>query len=502
MALSRGKKVSLGFLVALAGLGQIPTQDAIPSDPSERAAPIDLTSFLPTNPPRRVNILFIHHSCGGQLLADRGEDYEYARCIHMAHGNGGELRKKLIEAGYFVNEASYGSIVGEKTDLWDWEPKFRKEMDRVLDTIRNDARSNGTAINDVVVFKSCYPNNRFGEEHEHAPVVNDDANDAGVEKTLPAPVVEGEPGPAAHGESAHGESAHGESAHGESAHGESAHGESAHGESAHGEGHAESEEEPDLTVSNAKKALDSLLPLFAQHPKTLFIYMTAPPNSGWLEKQPLWKKLAKQTWRKFRKHPTELEEAKAVGARARDFNSWAYSKDGWLSGYTQKNVLVFDYYDILTDRGQSNFLVPLFTSKLDTSDEHPNYDGNMSATDAFMPFINRALQHAGLVAPQLTPAAKAAAEAVIRAAEEAAKALEEAAKAAAELAAMDGGVPDGGTALRGDARAEPEPEPVATDDHLLSPIEREMRRRPKPPKRNLKGGTLSGSKEPPPVENP
>ena len=150
MALSRGKKVSLGFLVALAGLGQIPTQDAIPSDPSERAAPIDLTSFLPTNPPRRVNILFIHHSCGGQLLADRGEDYEYARCIHMAHGNGGELRKKLIEAGYFVNEASYGSIVGEKTDLWDWEPKFRKEMDRVLDTIRNDARSNGTAINDVV----------------------------------------------------------------------------------------------------------------------------------------------------------------------------------------------------------------------------------------------------------------------------------------------------------------------------------------------------------------
>jgi hypothetical protein len=167
-----------------------------------------------------------------------------------------------------------------------------------------------------------------------------------------------------------------------------------------------------------------------------------------------------------------------MGARARAFNSWVVDKDGWLAGYPLKNVVVFDYYDVLTDHGASNFLVPLYADKVDNTDEHPNYDGNMSATDYFMPFIVRAVQYAGLVPEQLTPAAKAArqaAEEAAKAAEAAARAAEEAAKAAAEAGESEA--------------AEPKKDEVP--DHLLSPIERKLRGKEKP-KPNLKGGTLSG----------
>ena len=504
MALSRGKKMALGLLVALVAAGQIPTQETLPSDPVERPNPVDLSMLLPTNPPRPIQVLFIHHSCGGQLLADHGaEDYEYAKCIFMSHVNGGDLRKRLVEAGFLVNEASYGSVIGDKTDLWDWEATFKKEMERIVDTRLNDARFNGTAANEVVVFKSCYPNNRFGEEIEHAAVVTDDALDAGVEKTLPAPALAGE---APHGEPG-AEAPHGE--HGaEAAHGEHAeavahagaeenHAEHAvHGEAnsehceGHGMAHEGPEEEPDLTVSNAQAALKKLLPLFAQRPKTLFIYMTAPPNAGVLAKQPLWKKLAKKAWHKWRKTPTEVDEAKAMGDRARAFNSWVADRDGWLKDYPLKNVLVFDYYDVLTDRGQSNFLTPLFANKIDNTDEHPNFDGNMSAADAFMPFINRAVQRAGLVAPQLTPAARAAEEAAKAAEEAAAKAATLAAEEAARMAAL---YPDGG-APSPDAGPVAEATPAAEEvpDHLLTPIERKLRHPKRPAKKQLTAGTLSG----------
>jgi pyruvate/2-oxoglutarate dehydrogenase complex dihydrolipoamide acyltransferase (E2) component len=500
MALSRGKKIALGLVVAVVAAGQIPTQESIPSDPVERPTPVDLSGYLPMNPPRKINVLFIHHSCGGQLLADHGEDYQYARCIYMANENGGELRKKLTEAGFVVNEASYGSIVGEKTDLFDWEPKFRKEMERIVDTRMNDARFNGTAINEIVVFKSCYPNNRFLEDREPEPA-HEEAGDAGPERTIPAPAAEahGEQAAAGHGEG-HGEGhgdGHGEHAaegHGEG-HGERAaegHGEG-HGEhAAEGHGEAAGEETPELTVANAKKALASLLPIFEKHPKTLFVYMTAPPNAGVLPKQPLWKKLAKKAWHKWRKTPSELDEAKAMGARARAFNSWVVDKDGWLAAYPLKNVVVFDYYDVLTDHGASNFLVPLFANKDDKTDEHPNYDGNMSATDYFMPFIDRAVQHAGLVPEQLTPAAKAARQAAAeaaKAAEEAARAAEEAAKAAAAA----------GEPAEPEPFVDGKPKKEEVPDHLLSPIERKLRGREKP-KRNLKGGTLSGAPVTPPGE--
>ncbi|MEZ4387948.1 MAG: hypothetical protein R3D98_10330 [Candidatus Krumholzibacteriia bacterium] len=120
-----------------------------------------------TSPARELNLLFIHNSCGGQLFADPGPIQggesratgEY--CIHVSHPNGGGLRTRLEQAGYQVHEASYGSILGEHTDICQWRRKFAEHMDRVLRTRHQDELLPDGQRNQIVAFKSCYPNNVF-----------------------------------------------------------------------------------------------------------------------------------------------------------------------------------------------------------------------------------------------------------------------------------------------------------------------------------------------------
>ncbi len=119
-----------------------------------------------------LDLLFIHHSCGGQLLADRGERVgggrdSAERCIYASHPNGGGLRTALEGAGFQVNEASYGSVVGDATDICHWRGKFADHMDRILKTQRQDVPLPEGRTNCVVLFKSCFPNNRFtGRGHD------------------------------------------------------------------------------------------------------------------------------------------------------------------------------------------------------------------------------------------------------------------------------------------------------------------------------------------------
>jgi hypothetical protein len=113
-----------------------------------------------------VQFLFIHHSCGGQLLAAPGERVgggpdSGELCIYDSHPNGGDLRAQLTARGYQVNDASYGSIVGEDTDICHWHAKFRDRMDRILRTRRQDELLPEGVTNAVVAFKSCFPNNAF-----------------------------------------------------------------------------------------------------------------------------------------------------------------------------------------------------------------------------------------------------------------------------------------------------------------------------------------------------
>jgi hypothetical protein len=323
MATMKTKRRSLFVLIGLAVLGaaafvpvggeRVEASDASPGE----AATMDLSSHSAEPPGEPIDFLFLHHSIGGQLLADPGPE-EGAHSIHRTHPNGGGLRALLEGAGYRVHEASYDSVVGHRTDLADWAPKFREQMDRILRTEMQDELLPDGRRNRVVAFKSCYPNSKM---------VGDGT---------------GEGDPAV----------------------------------------------PELTVANAKAALRALLPLFREHPDTLFVYFTAPPVAPGLHSDPAWKWIAKRVLGRGMT-PERLRES---GLRARSFNDWVKSPDGWLGGYEGNNVVVFDYYDILTG-GRSGLLAYPTGNGYDS---HPSAEGQRRAAEAFVPFLNRAVRRAGI----------------------------------------------------------------------------------------------------------
>ena len=276
---------------------------------------MDLSAYSDEPPAEALDFLFIHHSTGGQLLADPGPAAgEHA--IHPTHPNGGGLRRLLEEAGYRVHEASYDSRVGHDTDLGDWLPKFRGQMDAVLRVGHQDEPLADGRRNQVVAFKSCFPNSDFVGEG-----------------TAPGdPAV------------------------------------------------------PELTLENARAEMRALLPLFREHPDTLFVYFTAPPRAPRLRADPAWKWLAKR----LTGRGTTPERLRERAALARRFNDWMTSPDGWLAGYDGRNVVAFDYFDLLT--GGDGDLLAHPTG--DGFDSHPSSEGQQRAARAFVPFLNRAVRRA------------------------------------------------------------------------------------------------------------
>jgi hypothetical protein len=150
-------------------------------------------------------------------------------------------------------------------------------------------------------------------------------------------------------------------------------------------------------VENAKATLRALLPIFEKHPDTLFVYLTAPAIAPKPEKLPLYRVLVRAL-----KGRTEPAWTSQQATWARSFNDWVVSEGGWLKDYKHKNVVVFDYYGVLTGDGKSN--LSIYPSG-DGSDSHPTAEGNQAAAKAFVPFLNRAVRRAGLAAAEPTTAA-------------------------------------------------------------------------------------------------
>ena len=262
-----------------------------------------------------LELLFIHHSCGGQLLASPGPD-QGTNAIFATHPNGGGLRSNLEESGYSVHEASYGSRIGQNTDILDWLPKFRDHMDDILACDSQDTRYSDGRRNKIVLIKSCFPNNAFKA--------------AGIP-----------PGNFAG---------------------------------------------PELTVWNAKAAYNALLLEFRKHPEVLFVVMTAPPLAPKKMPLPLWRQLINKV------RGNDHDPAVSAGL-AREFNNWLAGEGDWLKNSSVSNVVVFDYYDVLTQHGESNF------SMFPTGggfDSHPSRAGNQMAAQAFVLFLNSAVRRAGL----------------------------------------------------------------------------------------------------------
>jgi hypothetical protein len=136
--------------------------------------------------------------------------------------------------------------------------------------------------------------------------------------------------------------------------------------------------------------MKALLPHFERRPDVLFVYVTAPPLAP-LRSERGYKWAA----RKLGLLPGR-PSLKDSALLARRFNNWVKAPGGWLEGYAGSNVVVYDYYDLLTGQGRSDLL--LYPTQ-GGQDSHPSSEGNSLSAAPFVPLLNRAVRRAGLLQP-------------------------------------------------------------------------------------------------------
>jgi hypothetical protein len=124
-------------------------------------------------------------------------------------------------------------------------------------------------------------------------------------------------------------------------------------------------------IADEKGIYNSLLPYFEAHPDKMFVLVTPPPMQS-ISDPPM----------------------------TRELCDWLADRDnGWLAGLLTGNVFVFDLYDVLTHPDAHHHLVDGVevheavhgsdTLYYDSDgDDHPNTDGNVKATEEFVPLLN------------------------------------------------------------------------------------------------------------------
>jgi len=118
----------------------------------------------PSPPTSAVKLIFIHHSTGGNWLADANPDQP-----------AGGLGRALMENNYFVSATNYGwgpLSIGDRTDIPDW-PEWFTGLDSaaILSALYAESGQNFSGFgwwprlaqdpggeNRVILFKSCFPN--------------------------------------------------------------------------------------------------------------------------------------------------------------------------------------------------------------------------------------------------------------------------------------------------------------------------------------------------------
>ncbi len=121
----------------------------------------------PGPPSKPVKLVFIHHSCGENWLAD---------------GNG-NLGRELGKNNYFVSDSNYGwgpNSIGDRTDITDWPEWFNGPQSSVytqalyqLNNINSPFARQGKdpgGENSVVMFKSCFPNSELEGRPNDSPM--------------------------------------------------------------------------------------------------------------------------------------------------------------------------------------------------------------------------------------------------------------------------------------------------------------------------------------------
>jgi hypothetical protein len=301
--------------------GIIGVQPVVPVSPGETSA------FNPNPPDGVVKLVFIHHSCGANWLDD---------------GNG-DLGATLGNNNYYVSDTYYGwgpDSIGSKTDIGHWWLWFRGPYSNTyLSALYSTTSQNATYTrpmadpggeNEVIMFKSCYPNSNLGGEPDEPPTTGDNP-------------LRGQAASSSH-----------------------------------------------HTVGNAKGIYNDLLEYFGTRQDRLFVVIAAPPV---------------------------LDETYADNARA--FNNWLV--EDWLDDYLHHNVVVFDFYNVLTTNGGDAYTndyglstgnhhrvatatIPTTIEHITDGDDdaspnvleyptggtnnHPSSAGNQKATGEFVPLLN------------------------------------------------------------------------------------------------------------------
>ena len=147
-----------GGLEPLQVITLLPAQE--PPAPSDR----------PTPPDSPVKLVFIHHSCGENWLSDES----------------GGLGLALRDNNYFVSDTNYGwgpDSIGDSTDIGHWYTWFRgPNRDTYVSALYAESEQNGWysrmaadpgGENEIVMFKSCYPNSYLEGAPGDPPVTGD-----------------------------------------------------------------------------------------------------------------------------------------------------------------------------------------------------------------------------------------------------------------------------------------------------------------------------------------
>ncbi len=120
----------------------------------------------PNPPSSPVKLIFIHHSTGGNWLADANDSLY------------GELGKALMNNNYYVSATNYGwgpDSIGDRTDIVNWPEWFTgSSTTAILAALYAETGQNFQdfgawnrmatdpgGLNQIVLFKSCFPNSNL-----------------------------------------------------------------------------------------------------------------------------------------------------------------------------------------------------------------------------------------------------------------------------------------------------------------------------------------------------
>ncbi|MDD5642852.1 MAG: hypothetical protein PHX53_14475 [Syntrophales bacterium] len=122
------------------------------------------------SPSLPVKLIFMHHSCGENWLADAT----------------GGLGLALRDNNYFVSDTNYGwgpDAIGDLTDIGNWWDWFRgASRDTYLNALYAESNQNCAytrlatdpgGSNRIIMFKSCYPNSNLGGNPGDPPATGD-----------------------------------------------------------------------------------------------------------------------------------------------------------------------------------------------------------------------------------------------------------------------------------------------------------------------------------------